>query len=63
MTYILNIGPWHVGPFPTHICAQAWAERHGCDDYRMIAMDDPAEAPARLARLREYCANDSDSQS
>ena len=53
MTYILNIGPWHVGPFPTHIAAQYWAECHGCDDYRMIAVDDPAEAPGRIARLRD----------
>ena len=52
MTYILSIGPWYVGPFPTHICAQHWAESHGCDDYRMIAVDDPAEAPARIVRER-----------
>lgn len=57
MTYILDIGPWHVGPFPTHTAAQYWAERHGIDDYRMVPVDDPAEAPARIARLREYCAN------
>jgi hypothetical protein len=45
MTYILRIGPWHVGPFDTHQGAQHWAERHGCDDYTMIPLDDPAEAP------------------
>ena len=53
MTYILDLGPWHVGPFPTHIAAQYWAETHGVDDYRMIPLDDPAEAPARIARLRQ----------
>lgn len=52
MTYILSIGPWHVGPFPTHIAAQHWAEVHGCDEYRMIEVDDPAEAPARLHRMQ-----------
>jgi hypothetical protein len=50
MQYILRIGPWHVGPFPTHIGAQHWAERHGCDDYTMIPLDDPAEAPIRIHR-------------
>jgi hypothetical protein len=59
MTYILNLGPWHVGPFTTHIAAQHWAETHGVDDYRMIAMDDPAEAPARIARIvRERAAQE-----
>ena len=52
MQYILRIGPWHVGPFPTHQGAQHWAERHGCDDYTMIPLDDPAEAPIRIHRLR-----------
>jgi hypothetical protein len=57
MTYILDLGIWHVGPFPTHICAQHWAEIHGVDDYRMIPLDDPAEAPARIARMvRERAA-------
>ena len=53
MTYILNLGPWHVGPFPTHIAAQHWAEIHGVDDYQMIPLDDPVEAPARIARLND----------
>ena len=52
MTYILRIGPWHIGPFLTHISAQHFAERHGCDDYTLIPLDDPAEAPARIYRLR-----------
>ena len=51
MTYILDLGIWHVGPFPTHIAAQYWAESHGVDDYRMIPLDDPTEAPARIARI------------
>jgi hypothetical protein len=53
MTYILSVGPWHVGPFPTHIAAQHWAENHGCDEYRMIELDDPAEAPIKLHRIRQ----------
>jgi len=52
MTYILRIGPWHVGPFNTHIGAQHWAERHGCDDFTLIPLDDPCEAPNRIHRLR-----------
>ena len=52
MTYILRIGPWHIGPFDTHIAATTFAEQHGCDDYTMIPMDDPAEAPGMIHRLR-----------
>ena len=52
MTYILRIGPWHVGPFPTHISAQHFAESHGCNDYTLIPLDDPAEAPGRIHRMR-----------
>jgi hypothetical protein len=51
MTYILNLGPWHVGPFPTHACAQHWAESHGVDEYQMIPLDDPAEAPGKIRQL------------
>ena len=51
MTYILTIGPWHVGPFPTHAAATWWAEAHGVDSYDMLQMDDPAEAPAKMQRL------------
>jgi hypothetical protein len=51
MTYILHTGPWHIGPFLTHIAAQHFAESHGIDDYRMIPLDDPAEAPGRIARF------------
>ena len=52
MTYILRIGPWHIGPFITHQAASHFAESHGCDDYTMIPMDDPAEAPGKIYRLR-----------
>jgi hypothetical protein len=52
MTYAIEIGPWHVGPFTTHIAAQHFAETHGLDDFRMIQLDDPAEAPAKIHRLR-----------
>jgi len=45
MQYILRIGPWHIGPFETHIAATFFAERHACDDYVLIPVDDPAEAP------------------
>ena len=56
MTYILHTGPWHIGPFPTHIAAQHFAESHGIDDYRMIPLDDPAEAPSRIARFNNPSA-------
>jgi hypothetical protein len=52
MTYILQTGPWHIGPFATHVAAQHFAETHGIDDFRLIPLDDPAEAPGRIARLR-----------
>jgi hypothetical protein len=52
MQYILRIGPWHVGPFATHRGAQHFAESHGCDDYTLIPLDDPAEAPSRIHRQR-----------
>jgi hypothetical protein len=52
MTYAIEIGPWHVGPFTTHIAAQHFAETHGLDDFRMIQLDDPAEAPGKIHRLR-----------
>jgi hypothetical protein len=52
MTYAIEIGPWHIGPFPTHIAAQHFAETHGLDDFRMVQLDDPAEAPGKIHRLR-----------
>jgi hypothetical protein len=30
-----------------------WAEVHGCDEYRMIELDDPAEAPAKVHRMQQ----------
>ena len=39
MTYILRIGPWHIGPFTTHISATTFAEQHGCDDYTLIPLE------------------------
>lgn len=51
MTYALSIGPWQVGPFPTASHAQFWAERHGCDTWQLIELDDPCEAP-RFLTLR-----------
>jgi len=52
MQYILRIGPWHVGPFNTHIAATVFAERHACDDYVLIPVDDPAEAPGIINRKK-----------
>ena len=54
MTYILEIGAFHVGPFHTHYAAQYWAESHGVENYRMIPLDDPDEAPDKVIR---YCQN------
>ena len=52
MQYALRIGPWHIGPFDTHIAATTFAERHGCDDYTLLPLDDPAEAPGIIHRQR-----------
>lgn len=51
MTYILDLGPWHVGPFPTASHAQHWAERHGHDNWALVELDDPCEAPSRVKVL------------
>jgi hypothetical protein len=53
MTYAIEIGPWLIGPFTTHISAMHWAETQGVDDWRLREMDDPAEAPAILASKRK----------
>lgn len=53
MTYAIEIGPWLIGPFQTDAAATFYAERHGIDTWRLRQMDDPAEAPAKLARLRQ----------
>ena len=50
MTFILDLGPWHVGPFPTHIAATVFAEQNGFDNYLMIELYDPAEAPGLIHR-------------
>ena len=52
MTYTLAIGTCHVGPFPTATAAQYWAETHGVDDWSLVEVDDPAEAPGLLAAMR-----------
>lgn len=57
MQYILRIGPWHIGPFTTHQAASHFAESHGCDDYIMIPMDDPAEA-RRSLNILAFAASD-----
>ncbi len=58
MTYYLTVyrpadcrGPWHVGPFPTHIAAQHWAETHGLDEWEMEQLLDPAEANGNRAGM------------
>jgi len=56
MTYTLAVGlndPWHVGPFLTAAAAQHWAEMNGVEDWRLMEMEDPAEAPGLLAAMRE----------
>ncbi len=52
MQYILRIGPWHIGPFTTHQAAQHFAESHGCDSFTLVFLEDPAEAPGMIHRLR-----------
>jgi hypothetical protein len=55
MTFTLAIGtanPWHVGPFVTAAAAQHWAETNGLNDWRLMEMEDPAEAPGILAAMR-----------
>jgi len=51
MTYSLAIGARHVGPFPTAAAAQYWAETHGVDDWNLVKVDDPAEAPIQLVKV------------
>jgi hypothetical protein len=59
MTYYLTIhrpadrnGSWFVGPFPTHIAAQHWAESHALDEWDMERLWDPAEAGGRAAGIQ-----------
>ena len=51
MTYALLIDAIQVGPFTTHIAATVFAEQNGFDNYSMIELYDPAEAPGLIRRL------------
>ena len=51
MNYALQIHDIQVGPFTTHIAATVFAERNGFDNYSMIELYDPAEAPGLIHRL------------
>jgi hypothetical protein len=51
MTYALLIDAIQVGPFTTHIAATVFAEQNGFDNYLMIELYDPAEAPGLIRRL------------
>jgi hypothetical protein len=48
MNYALQIHDIQVGPFDTHIGATAFAEQNGFDNYTMIKLFDPAEAPGLI---------------
>ena len=50
MNYALLIDAIQVGPFTTHIAATVFAERNGFDNYSMIELYDPAEAPGLIHR-------------
>ena len=50
MTYALLIDAIQVGPFTTHIAATVFAEQNGFDDYSMIELYNPAEAPGLIHR-------------
>ena len=53
MNYALLINAIQVGPFTTHIAATVFAEQNGYDNYSMIELYDPAEAPGLIHRLRQ----------
>ena len=53
MNYALQIHDIQVGPFTTHIAATVFAEQNGFDNYSMIELYDPAEAPGLIYRLRQ----------
>jgi hypothetical protein len=53
MNYALQVHDMQVGPFLTHIAATVFAEQNGYDDYRMVELYDPAEAPGIIARLKK----------
>ena len=54
MTYALLIDAIQVGPFTTHIAATVFAEQNGFDNYSMIELYDPAEAPGLIRRLNPF---------
>lgn len=54
MNYALQIHDIQVGPFTTHIAATVFAEQNGYDNYSMIELYDPAEAPGLIHRLRQF---------
>ena len=56
MNYALQIDSIQVGPFTTHIAATVFAEQNGFDNYSMIELYDPAEAPGLIRRLMEVAA-------
>ena len=56
MNYALLIHDIQVGPFDTHIGATVFAEQNGFDNYTMIKLYDPAEAPGLIRRLTEVAA-------
>lgn len=56
MNYALQIDAIQVGPFTTHIAATVFAEQNGFDDYTMVELYDPAEAPGLIRRLMEVAA-------
>jgi hypothetical protein len=56
MNYALQIDSIRVGPFTTHIAATVFAEQNGYDNYSMIELYDPAEAPGLIHRLTEMTA-------
>ena len=56
MNYALQIDSIQVGPFTTHIAATVFAEQNGFDNYSMIELYDPAEAPGLIRRLTEVAA-------
>ena len=53
MNYALQIDSIQVGPFTTHIAATVFAEQNGYDNYTMVELYDPAEAPGLIHRLRQ----------
>ena len=50
MNYALLINAIQVGPFTTHIAATVFAEQNGYDNYSMIELYDPVEAPGLIHR-------------